>query len=142
MRLNLERRKLLTKSIIGKLTVAGTNFSCYTLEPNHRNPYWEGHPCIPFGCYGNVRLRDSNNENIRDSHGQVLEIYNVSGRSDILLHIGNYPKNTKGCILVGTFGGENVEFVGSSKDTFQKLTDLIRNSGDSQNSINITEDLK
>jgi hypothetical protein len=33
--------------------------------------------------------------------GSVFKVFDVPGRFDILFHVGNYPKDTHGCILVG-----------------------------------------
>lgn len=33
--------------------------------------------------------------------GQVLRVHDVPGRDGILIHAGNVPENTKGCILAG-----------------------------------------
>lgn len=33
---------------------------------------------------------------------ETFEVMRVPGRSGILIHVGNYPKDTQGCILLGT----------------------------------------
>lgn len=33
--------------------------------------------------------------------GHVLRVHSVPGRDGILVHAGNYPRHTQGCILVG-----------------------------------------
>lgn len=35
------------------------------------------------------------------SFGITFEITGVPGRDKVLLHIGNFPKDTRGCVLVG-----------------------------------------
>jgi len=35
-------------------------------------------------------------------HQGMLQIMNVSGFTDILIHVGNTDKDTAGCLLVGT----------------------------------------
>ena len=35
----------------------------------------------------------------------MFEIANVEGFTDVLIHIGNYVRNTSGCVLVGTSVG-------------------------------------
>tara|TARA_R100001143_G_scaffold48641_1_gene43516 strand:- start:1918 stop:2352 length:435 start_codon:yes stop_codon:yes gene_type:complete len=84
------------KSTIGKLFLNGEKF-CYTLEL----PYLDNQrsiSCIPEGEY-KVRLRTARESATRDY--LHLLVQDVDGRSYILVHIGNYPKDTKGCILVG-----------------------------------------
>tara|TARA_R110000850_G_scaffold209179_2_gene335226 strand:- start:116 stop:589 length:474 start_codon:yes stop_codon:yes gene_type:complete len=84
------------KSTLGKLFLNGEMF-CDTLElpwlDNQRSI-----SCIPEGEY-NVRLRTAKESATRDY--LHLLVQDVEGRSYILVHIGNYPKDTKGCILVG-----------------------------------------
>jgi hypothetical protein len=84
------------KSTLGKLFLNGERF-CDTLElpwlDNQRSI-----SCIPEGEY-KVRLRLARESATRDY--LHLLVQDVQGRSYILVHIGNYPKDTKGCILVG-----------------------------------------
>tara|TARA_R110000851_G_scaffold271829_1_gene424541 strand:- start:1010 stop:1528 length:519 start_codon:yes stop_codon:yes gene_type:complete len=91
-----------TKSTLGKLYLNGELF-CNTLElawkDNQRSV-----SCIPEGEY-DVRIRLPRESATRDYlHLLVKE---VKDRSYILFHIGNTPKDTKGCILVGMKRGEN-----------------------------------
>ena len=84
------------KSTIGKLYLNGEEL-CDTLE----NPWIDNKKsisCIPDGEYI-VRLRLARESATRDYlHLLVKEVPN---RSHILFHIGNSPKDTSGCILVG-----------------------------------------
>lgn len=69
-------------------------FDCCTLEPSWLlNQAWVS--CIPNGTY---TLSKRNSAKYKDH----FEIRNVNSRSNILIHIGNYFKNTEGCVLVGT----------------------------------------
>ena len=54
--------------------------------------------CIPEGTY-EVKPYSSK------KYPDVWEIQNVRNRSKILIHIGNWTSDTKGCILVGTQSG-------------------------------------
>ena len=90
------RDEFTDKSTIGKLFLNGEMF-CYTLEL----PYLDNQrsiSCIPAGEY-KVRLRTAKESSTRDY--LHLLVQDVEGRSYILVHIGNFPKDTKGCILVG-----------------------------------------
>lgn len=51
--------------------------------------------CIPAGEYV-VKRRGS------PTYGDHLAIQNVPDRTDILIHWGNFPKDTEGCLIVGT----------------------------------------
>ena len=90
------RDEFTDKSTIGKLYLDGEMF-CYTLEL----PYLDNQrsiSCIPVGEY-KVRLRTAKESASRDY--LHLLVQDVTGRSYILVHIGNTARDTKGCILVG-----------------------------------------
>ena len=103
----LIRDEFTDKSTIGKLHLNDEMF-CDTLElpwlDNQRSI-----SCIPEGEY-KVRLRLARESATRDYLHLLVE--DVEGRSYILVHIGNYPKDTKGCILVGQ--GRQQDFVSNS----------------------------
>ena len=84
------------KSTIGELFINGERI-CDTLE----NPWVDNQrnvSCIPEGVYP-VRLRLPRESASRDYlHLLVQEVPN---RDFILVHRGNFPSQTQGCILVG-----------------------------------------
>ena len=90
------RDEFTDKSTIGKLFLNGEMF-CYTLELTYLDNQ-RSISCIPAGEY-KVRLRTAKESSTRDY--LHLLVQDVEGRSYILVHIGNFPKDTKGCILVG-----------------------------------------
>lgn len=65
-----------------------------TLEPPWKNNA-EQISCIPPGHYKCKRRYSPMN------HTEVFEVMNVKDRTDIEIHIGNFVRNTKGCILIG-----------------------------------------
>lgn len=90
------------EATISQFFINGVRY-CFVLEPALVNPYHdhrcdcckEPHPRIPAGTY-RVGLRNS------PHYGkEVPEILDVPGRTDVLFHIGNYPKDTKACFLPG-----------------------------------------
>ena len=83
-------------STIGELFINGERF-CDTLE----NPWLDNQrniSCIPEGEYP-VRLRYPRESPTREY--LHLLIQDVPNRDYILFHRGNFPKDTRGCILVG-----------------------------------------
>jgi hypothetical protein len=91
------------ESTIGKLFINGESF-CDTLE----NPYINNErniSCIPEGQY-KVRLRLARESATRNY--LHLLVQDVPNRDYILVHIGNYPSQTQGCILVGNGRKHNV----------------------------------
>lgn len=115
------------KNVLGFGTLTDKNnkilFNFVSLEL----PYLENKKqisCVPAGTYRAYKTKSP-------SKGNVLYIQNVSGRSSILVHVGNYSKDTKGCILVGKnidfSEGINEHFITSSKITMDKILELCEN---------------
>ena len=118
----LVREDFTDKSTIGTLYIQG-NRICDTLE----NPYLDNKTnisSIPLGEYP-VRLRLARESASKDY--LHLLIQNIEGRSMVLVHSGNYPRQTKGCVLVGLTRGNN--FVKNSKDAMSFLMEEILTLG-------------
>ena len=98
------------KSTIGKIYINGEHF-CYSLElPNKNNEPFISR--IPEGTYKCLPYSSK-------KYPDVVELQNVKNRSKVLIHAGNYPKNTQGCILLGNTFKKN--YVGGSKKTLQEF---------------------
>ena len=95
---------------------------CVTLElpwrDNQRNI-----SCIPDGVYDAVKY-------VSPTYGLTIKIINVPGRSDILLHYGNYKRNTQGCILIARSYGDSTEqdegMICNSKVVYRQFQEIIR----------------
>ena len=101
------------KSTLGKLYFDG-EFYGHTLEL----PWKDNEKrvsCIPKGVY-EVKKRHTEESKYKYEHLHILDVEN---RELILMHVGNYPKNSKGCILLGNTRALN--FVGESRKAFYKL---------------------
>jgi hypothetical protein len=96
-------------------------FECKTLEPQNNNNE-KSNSCIPTNDYTVKR-------HISPKFGECFEVQNVVNRSNILIHIGNYRKNTTGCILVGSalydLNSDGILDISNSSDTFKKLLKLL-----------------
>lgn len=86
MELILKRENPIGEAIPGELLQDGVHV-CDTLE--------RVAVAIPLGRY-KIGIHDSPHFG-----RQMPELLDVPGRSDILVHWGNYPHNSDGCILVG-----------------------------------------
>ena len=98
MKLRVERRFLKPGYTIGRMEVAGKYF-CDTLEDRVRDLSREkkvpGQTAIPAGKYEVI-------VNISPRFRRKLpRLLNVPGFEGILIHRGNTPEDTAGCILVG-----------------------------------------
>ena len=106
------------KSIKGTLTyvVNGTSKTVATLELPWKDNKKEV-SCIDSGYYTNVKQFSA-----AGKLGKRLEIPDVPGRTDIRFHAGNYPKDTKGCILVGEYSDEP-DYIKNSRKTMDAMYD-------------------
>ena len=98
-----------------------TLFDFKTLELAYRNNMREI-SSIPTGKY-RVEKRAS------VKYGSHFHVLGVSGRTLILIHVGNYHINTKGCILVGSEHkhlntDKNLD-VANSLQTMKKLNTIL-----------------
>lgn len=118
------------RGTFGVLTICDKAF-CVTLEPpdarNQRNI-----SNIPDSQYLCKRVESP-------QFGETFEVINVSGRSHVLFHAGNFVENTKGCIVLaqhfGKLYGERA--VLNSGKTFKKFIDGFK--GIDQFSLTIKE---
>jgi len=129
MDLYLAREWLTPRSTTGILMVEGQVF--YTLEL----PVRDGLPgsAIPPGRYP-IRLLSSprfmqvglTDEWVREYAPLMPHIVDIPGRSLIMIHWGNEPDETDGCVLIGL--SHEQDFVGSSRTAFAAFYALIQNS--------------
>jgi hypothetical protein len=101
--------------VIGEWRLEDTHI-CYTLEPPWRNNEHDV-SCIPVGEYDLVKGAHT------DAGGSYpcYTVANVPNRTDIDVHIGNYPADTLGCILVGGAVKGHALEDGTSTPTFNAL---------------------
>jgi len=93
------------KSTIGELFLNGERI-CDTLE----NPWLDNQrniSCIPEGEY-KVRLRLPRESATREYIHLLIK--DVPNRDFILVHRGNYPSQTQGCVLVGLSSEQDVVY--------------------------------
>lgn len=95
----LERKLRLSDRTLGVLKINGVYY-CNTLEPTYRDyangeKKVTGKSCIPAGTY-RIELRKSNK--FKEYRAFLLNVPMFEG---VLIHEGNTPKDTAGCILLG-----------------------------------------
>lgn len=83
--------------------------------------------CIPTGIYRCMRWNSPH-------FGDVFQVMNVPDRSNVLIHWGNYVKDTDGCILVGkSFGDidrDGIMDIEASKDAFDILMSYLKSENE------------
>lgn len=105
--MNVTLRRVLSTDLATFGVLQGDDFPfCLTLEL----PWLDNQvdkSCVPAGTYHCIPHNTP-------KHPNTWELTGVPGRSDILIHTGNSPDDSEGCILVGsTFSGDQT-FVESS----------------------------
>lgn len=130
MKLKLHRVYKGDDYTIGKLYIDGVAF-CDTLEDKYRDlskePKVPGETCIPNGTYkitmDVISPKYSRRKQYDFCNGKLPRLLNVPKFEGILIHIGNYPKDTEGCILVGVNSVKGA--VMNSTATFKRLYEIL-----------------
>jgi hypothetical protein len=82
---------------------------------------------IPAGEYdADVKKNSGKNPTVKGHNNEAVELKDVKGFTDILIHVGNFAKNTEGCILIGTRDDKKPCTVAKSVDKNKELLDLIQ----------------
>lgn len=110
-----------TMSELLVLNSEGIIFNCFTLE----RPWLSNKTdisCIPPGDY-------EANKYVSKKHGACISIPNVEERTNILIHVGNWLHQTKGCLLIGAKiqHSDKGIMITSSKLTLEKLLKHLPN---------------
>lgn len=151
MELTLHRKWKKDGYSIGILYVDGVRF-CDTLEDTDRGLDQSmttkeieekkvyGETAIPYGRYEITMKVQSPKykayKQYQKCKGYLPRLKNVKGYSGVLIHIGNWPKDSAGCILVGK--NEVKGAVVNSTYWFWKLYDILKAASDKGEKIWIT----
>ena len=117
-RIVIDRHFRHSESIIGKLHADGT-FLCYSLELPWKDNAKDV-SCVPSGHYSGFVRTDG-------TRGWRIELKAVPKRGNIQIHVGNYPSDILGCVLVGTSYSTNM--VSNSKAARDKLKEVYEAAG-------------
>ena len=143
MELQLKRIARRDGYTIGRLFIDGQRF-CDTLEDTDRGLSQDlpvtvnqkkkikGATAIPVGRYritlDVVSKRFKDKAQYQFCKGFLPRLINVPAFEGVLIHIGNTPKDTEGCILVGE--NKVVGQVLNSTQTFRRLYDILKKATD------------
>jgi hypothetical protein len=128
----LIRDTFTNKSTLGKL-YCNKEFIAHTLELPWKDNK-KSISCVPKGRY-RCSIRYRNESAIYDYVHLLVE--DVQNRSYILFHRGNFPSDTKGCILTGTHRAEVPDKIFESKIAHNYLMGYIFENQLNKN-INLT----
>jgi len=112
-------RWYLPYATMGELTIEGSDFKCFTLEPPWKNNESDI-SCIPKDGYAASKIKSRKN-------GLCIELENVHDRFYVQIHAGNWVNQTKGCILVGDSikNSHNGIMVTNSRKTLAHLMSIL-----------------
>lgn len=119
--MKLIRNEFKINGIFGILTDDQNNIYA-TLEHAYLQPDGSYAPKTPMGPY--TCKKGLHTLEHHPIPFQAFEIQNVPGHSNILIHIGNYNKDSEGCILIGE--KKVGEMIINSKVSFQKFMDSLK----------------
>lgn len=143
MEITVNRFDYNENSTIGTIHLNG-EFNGFTLEDKKRPTKIKAITCIPSGRY-KIVLREKGTIHQRydkkfDFHKGVLHLLDVPNFQYIYIHIGNFPADTMGCILVGLQYCQGQEKIVSSTSAYaiiyKKILDAIEKGEEVWISVN------
>lgn len=141
MKLLLKRIAKQKTYTIGKLYIDGV-YECDTLEDTDRGLSDDmtieeikkkkvyGQTAIPSGTYeinmDVVSPKFKNRSWAKPYNGKLPRLMNVPGYEGVLIHVGNKPEDTLGCLLVGQnkIKGQVVNSTATFHELMEKLTEV------------------
>lgn len=127
---------------IGKFFV-DDDLYCYTLEDPIRDTKIKGKTAIPAGRY-EIKFREALSgltKHYRKKYDWFtwhLELQDVPNYQYVYLHIGNYPEDTDGCILVGKTYDLSKPAVWTSTPVYEELYKMLTKKLNSGHRVFIT----
>jgi len=127
MNLVLKRTHFTKDGIFGILTCKEQpRFFCHTLEHSYQVGEEDRHlPKLEVGRYKCVRGPHKLPKATKFI--ETFEIENVPGHENILFHVGNYERDSAGCVLLGSGVDYRNKAIYYSKAAFEEFMDLLVN---------------
>ncbi len=127
MNMTLERTDFEADGILGILLDDKDFFVAHTLEHAYGTGAGDGSytPKVPVGTY--TCKRSPHRLHGMSVTFETFQLMDVPNHSNILLHWGNFNKDSDGCILLGqevTTGPKGEHMITNSRATFVKFMDL------------------
>lgn len=122
------------EALLGDIFCDG-HWEGFTLEDVHREVKVAGQTCIPAGTYQILQRKVMSGLTKRyvdkysaDGFDWHLELQGVPNFENVYIHIGNYAKDTEGCILVGSGQTFGQAMISQSKTRFFPLYIKVRDA--------------
>jgi len=143
MDIQIKRFDFTPNSTIGLLTLDGT-FQCFTLEDAMRDVKIAGQTAIPLGIY-ELTYRDEPSDMRRryqkrygDEH-KMLWLRDIPDFTYVYFHVGNAPKDTEGCVLVGTSYNRSIsDHIGASRDAYEDFYPQVYAALDKEELVSVS----
>ena len=108
-------------------------YECDGLEDEYRRDKVMHETRIPDGTYKiKLRTKGGFHQKYRNKFGYwhqgMLWIKDVPGFEYILIHIGNTDDDTSGCLIVGSAGKNDQNWISNSTDAYKSLYPKVRNA--------------
>lgn len=124
--MNLTLKRIIKNEfgIFSELYDENNNKIAVTLEHSYINPDNTYSPKIYDGTF--VCQRGTHQLHSMIQPFETFEVSGVNGHTNILFHVGNYNKDSDGCILLGKtiIKTPDIEMINNSKDTFNMFIAL------------------
>lgn len=125
LRIVIQRLFVVDGAQLGMLRFGDEPPMCWALEDEPREVKIAGETCIPHGAYA-LKLRkfggmyDRYRVRYPWNEPGMLEVQDVPGFTDVLIHCGKHKGDTKGCVLVG-LGAFVYGSISQSIEAYQEL---------------------
>jgi len=136
MQILVDRYLSSNEATLSRIYING-EFECFGLEDEFREQKVRGETRIPAGAYkvamrteGGFHTRYSKDRRFRDIHTGMLWIRDVPNFEYILIHVGNFEKDTDGCLLVGATRDEERMCVYRSSEAYRKFYLKVRSAAE------------
>lgn len=140
MRLHSQLIAQTENSSLSVLTIAG-EYICFVLEDGYRLKKVKAETRIPPGVYRIERRQTGGfyaQYKARFRHGFSIQIMDVPGFENILIHIGNTIADTAGCLLAGMGVSFNGNFsVNQSTAAYLQIYEAVRLAFDRGENVEI-----
>lgn len=133
MRILVDRYKSNDEATLSKVSVHDDDdsvlYRCYGLEDEYRTEKVMHETRIPAGTYRVANRRrggffDRYRKRWPEWHRGMLQVADVPGFTDILIHCGNNEGHTSGCLLVGVQANESAFEIYPSRPAYIELYKL------------------
>lgn len=127
MKLTLTRKEFLTNGVLSELISEDGCFVALVIERTYANKGKKSRPKLKHGEYTCVKGMHRLASMEKDF--ETFEVSGVTGHTGILFHVGNYPEDSDGCLLVGRGIGyrkNGEKMICDSRKKFAEFMEMLK----------------